>query len=152
MQTVRGRVADRVNERYYARDNNPSYFQFGQRYHFYDGEQRLYMIQEKEEGRLFYNERFKPTHQRRERLAPKRCVVDDDGYVRLFVKLKNRQVRWFSDDDIGKVLTVRLRRGGDPNQQIQMRLRKFYKAGRNRCTGTIAVSMDRQLCNTLLNE
>jgi hypothetical protein len=139
-------VRQRTNRRelYYARDNTPSYNQFGDQYHFMDSDGRQYQLAT-QNGAVFQNRRF-PQPQQRQEAA--RCVVNTFGYVTLYVRLKTG-VAWFSPLDLDRPLIVRDRDGED----VGIRLRQLVKVSPKKRTGTVLVSgLSASYCNALLNQ
>ena len=138
----------RLNERYYARDNQPSFYQFGQDYHFYDDEGRLYRVAV-QNNRVFQNERLRMGADGPAR-GLRRCQVEQYGAVVLYVKLARRETAWFGDRAIGRTLLLYERRS---HEAFVVRLRTAFKHNTKRRTGTVTVSgLGSALCDTLLNE
>lgn len=146
-------------ERYYAMDNTPTFNQF-KGYHFIDNEGRMYKIAV-DDGKIFENERFahpnpRPSYQTTS-LQPrkqKKCVTNADGFVKLFVKLPNQSVKWFSSQSIDRslVLTVQRKKNGREGS-LTVKLRAAYKFNEKRRTGTIYIShVNKNYINDLLNE
>ncbi len=133
----------RINERYYARDNQPSWPQLTNRWHFEDARGRQYTIAE-QHGEPFENERlrFAP------KPAPPQCVADHRGAVTLWVRLP-RLATWYEERD-DDMLVLRERRS---HQRYLVRLDARLKYSPKRRSGTVIVSgLGRTLCNLLLSE
>lgn len=150
-KTVR---SEYVNELYYARDNNPNFYQF-KSWHFTDEYGRMYKIAS-DEDKVFENERFahpnsrpwyKTTSLNKKR---KKCVVNADGFIKLFVKLSSPTVKWFSSLSINRSIELHEK---DSDRTIIVKLRGVFKYNEKRRTGTIYVSnVNKSYMNDLLNE
>lgn len=140
--------SEKRSEKYYARNNDPSYPQFAhQTFHFVDAARRQYMIAA-ENHAPFNNTRFKPNRQRGSDLL--RCQVNSDGQVKLFVRLPRQSEHWFATRDLNQPLE--LIRKDRPEERFLVRLRQAIKPSRARRTGTIFVSsLSQTYCNQLLN-
>jgi len=97
--------AKQVNELYYARDNNPSFYQFKENYHFIDAEGRQYMIAVKNR-QVFQNAAFKEKGRPKDK-GPKEPVRNNSGLTLLYVKLTDPTTKWFGHGDMGKPLLLR---------------------------------------------
>jgi len=151
----------KINEKYYALDNNPSFFQFGKNYHFYDKQGRIYQIASKNKN-IFQNTQFKPKNMQKKNddTHKKECLHNSYNYVTLFVKLKNPTVQWFTHKDINKTIILH-RKIKDRNYKKEyemegnasIKLKAFFKNNQKRRTGTIQVTgLDIGECNILLNQ
>lgn len=133
-----------MNELYYARDNNPSFYQFKETYHFIDAEERQYMIAVKNR-QVFQNHRFKA---QREKCGIQQPVINNYGFVKLYVKLADPQSKWFSHKDIGKPLVLYDR--ADKSELVILKSQEKY--GVKRRTGTIYVKgLSRESLLSLIN-
>ncbi len=149
------RQTDPINELYYARDNNPNFYQF-KHYHFTDSEGRMYKIATDDE-KTFENDRFYTGSQRpsylttHRRIKQKKCVVSPDGYIKIYVKLPNQRVQWFSTTRaINRYIELKERH--NEHDVISVKLRQAFKFVEKRRTGTIYVSnVDKGYLNGLLN-
>lgn len=133
-----------LNERYYARDNQPNWFQLAQiEHHFEDGEGRRYTIASRH-SEPFENLRLRygATPQ------PLQCVADHRGAVTLWVRLP-RDVPWFTTQPEGLMLLREVKSG----QKYLVRVDAQLKYSHKRRTGTVILSgLGRTLCNMLLQE
>jgi hypothetical protein len=137
--------SDNVNELYYARDNTPNFHQF-KTYHFKDDEKRLYMITEKS-NKIFENEKF--GYQKSSSSQRKKCIVSNEGYIKLFVKLPNSKVSWFSTSMLNRAFYITEKIS---KERILIKIRGAFKFNQKRLTGTIFISnVTSSYCNTLLN-
>jgi len=135
--------ADDLNEEYYARDNNPSFYQFGSAYHFVDDAGRQYQLATRNRA-TFQNTRFKP----RRAPLPARCVVNSYGYVTCFVKLAHGS-KWFGARDINVPLLLREKRNAATI--LEVRVKQALKVRPTRRTGTVQLSgLSEFYCNALL--
>lgn len=123
----------KVNELYYARDNNPSFYQFKKSYHFIDSQDRQYMIAVKNR-QTFQNTRFKNT--RTPSVGLKEPVINNYDFVTLYVKLTDPETKWFGYSDIGKPLILSEKGSGIEHIVI---LKTAAKHSVTRRTGTIQV-------------
>jgi len=144
-----------INATYYAKNNSPSFNQFGQ-YHFVDSQGRQYKIFA-DNGRIFQNKRFekKPLAGHS---AYTTCRVNKEGEVGLFVKLPSADIQWFSRQAIGTALRLypvkqsQSKQIMSYNDGITVTLRKLFRGEVKRRTGTIYVSaLDPGYCNRRLN-
>lgn len=134
-----------LNEVYYAKNNSPTFNQFKGRYHFYDAEDRQYMIAVKDR-QLFANTRFKnsrtPSHGKGE------SFFNNYGYAKLFVKLTEPTMQWFGHRDIGKELVLYERIS---QRSFIVTLKSHEKSNVKRRTGTIWVKgLDKVTLDQLL--
>ena len=134
--------AKRLNELYYARDNQRSFPQMkAKQYHFRDEFDRLYYIREENDD-LFQNERL------RQQPGKGRCLVDSNGVITLDVKLR-KGAEWFSEREVGKRILLLPR--GKGSQPYLVRLETAFKYGVERRTGTVQVSgLDPLECNIII--
>ena len=169
--TIRRRESNKVNELYYARDNNPNFYQFSE-YHFRDREGRLYKIADynQQSSPVLNNNRFTVNKERgksRYQTSPlmrfdttnnnnfkenrrRQCYVSSDGYIKMFVKLPNSSVRWFNASSIDKLISTR---EGKSKDGVVFKLRQAFRYNEKRRTGTIYVSgLNKTYCNNLLND
>ena len=131
---------DKINEKYYMMNNQPSFSQFGEDYHFYDDEERQYMIAN-ENRDVFQNKRLRYTPD------SKRCISNNYNEITLYVKLP-RGVKWFSRNDTR--LTIHTRIGGETFPIV---IKSTMNGQEKRRTGTIIVSgLGRSICDRLLNQ
>lgn len=140
--------AKKVNELYYARDNNPSFYQFKKNYHFIDSEERQYMIAVKNK-QVFQNTRFKNKNTQASMVGKVlEPVITNYGFTKLYVKLANPTSTWFTQRDINKVLILY-----DKSQNAyQVVLKSHEKHNVSRRTGTIYVKgLNKVDLLTLLN-
>lgn len=127
-----------INELYYARDNNPSFYQFKKAYHFVDAEDRQYMIAEKNR-QVFQNARFKDGGRPRrasDATGIRQPVISNYGFAKLYVKLLDPESKWFGHRDIGKPLFLTEKTTG---QEYIVILKSTEKHNMSRRTGTIQV-------------
>jgi len=127
--------ASKVNELYYARDNQPSFYQFKQNYHFIDDQDRQYMIAVKNR-QVFQNTAFKPARSTRDEGKRKEPVVNNMGIAQLYVKLADPNTKWFAHKDIGKPLILKEKNTGIQHIVI---LQRHEKHNVTRRTGNIYV-------------
>lgn len=133
----------KLNEAYYARNNTPSFYQFKKKYHFIDDQDRQYMIATKNR-QVFQNTRFKTTKSSKEE-----PVINNYGFVKLYVKLADPSSRWFGYSDIGRSLHLYGKQHGGSYIVI---LKAQEKPDRTRRTGIIYVKgLGRETLFTLLN-
>ena len=133
---------DKINHEYYARNNEPSFSQFGKDYHFYDDEERQYMIANENKD-VFQNKRLRYTPD------SKRCISNNYNEITLYVKLPSG-TKWFSENDTGRSHTIYTRIG---NESFPIVLKGTMKGQEKRRTGTITVSgLGRSVCDRLLNQ
>jgi len=137
-----------VNELYYAKDNVPVYRQFKNVYHFYDDVGRYYLIAVKNR-QVFENARFK-NKTRTPPNQPNEPVVNNYDYTKLFVKMGDPSVRWFTHNDIGRQLVLHERAG---RRSFVVTLKAQEKNGAKRRTGSVWVSgLDKLALLQLLNQ
>jgi hypothetical protein len=130
---------DNVNERYYERNNHPSFFQFDT-HHFTDEAGRKYMIADRNTD-AFQNKRLRYSDRGKE------CVVNNYGEITLYVKLP-RKLDWFSEMDSNRTFTIKTKSG----DILPIVLRTFLKTDSKRRAGTITVSgLSPSFCNMLLS-
>jgi hypothetical protein len=133
--------SDKINESYYAKDNNPSFYQFKKTYHFYDDYDRQYIIASKN-GQVLQNTRFKSTRDEKKKKVPE-PVINNYGYAKLYVKLADPASPWFSRTDINKPLILHERTTGEQSRSssssssIIVELMSHEKVKANRRTGTV---------------
>lgn len=130
---------DRINERYYEKNNVPTFVQF-KTYHFVDEEGRQYMIA---------NDNHDTFQNKNLRYLPdtNRCVINSYNEIKLFVKLP-RKLEWFSEMDNGRALILETRSG---DESYSITLKSNTIVDRKRRTGTIFVSgLSPFICNALL--
>lgn len=149
---VRGPRTDKVNERYYARNNEPSFYQFNNSntgYHFYDAEGRLYRIAS-ENNDEFQNLLLRGPSEQQQRQD---CVVDTFGHVLLYVKLRHRTSRWFDENALERPVTLFTHYSASRTpEEYRVRIQSTIKPDYKRRTGAITVSgLSRQLCRLLLS-
>jgi hypothetical protein len=133
---------DKLNERYYAENNQPSFPQFGKDYHFYDTNGREYIIADQNRD-TFQNKRL--------RYGPqgKHCISNIYDEVTLYVKLP-RGLPWFAPSETGHQLTLLSRTG---SESFTVKISSSMKANPKRRTGNIIVAgLGRSLCDRLLNQ
>jgi hypothetical protein len=138
---------DEPDEHYYARNNEPSFFQFKDNYHFYDAAGRLYRIAA-QNGDEFQNELLRGGGD--ERPDP---IEDMFGHLVLYVKLHRRTSQWFDETALDRPTTIYLRRRPDSPQpeEYRIRIQSTTKPDYKRRTGTITVSgLNKTLCRQLL--
>ena len=141
-QVQRTPRAEKINERYYARYNEPSFYQFGNDYHFTDSAGRLYQIANRNSD-SFQNRLL------REAPDTDECVDDGFGNILLYVKLKRRDSVWFDENMLERPLTIVSRRA--PRTEYQIRVQSTVKPDARRRTGVISVSgLSRTLCQQML--
>lgn len=135
----------KINERYYARDNQPNWAQLAQLgYHFDDARGRRYTVAA-QHSEPFENLRLRygATPE------PPQCVVNQLGGVTLWVRLP-RDAPWFDQRHEGAMLLLREVRSG---QRYLAKLDAHYKYSHKRRSGTVVLSgLGRTLCNMLLQE
>lgn len=138
-----------INERYYARDNTPSFYQFKQRYHFYDEQGRQYMIVTKNR-QVLQNMRFKST--RLSSTTTQEPVMNNYDQAKLYVKLSEPMTPWFGYKDVGKRLVL-IERGGDGMlRSFTVELKSYEKNSASRRVGSIYVKgLDRATLTEILN-
>ncbi len=142
--------AKKVNELYYAKDNNPSFYQFKKNYDFIDAEDRQYMIAVKNH-QVFQNARFKPKRTDSSSRGIREPVITSYGYVKLYVKLANPASRWFTHRDINK--PIMLYDKNDDGIAYQVILKTQEKHNATRRTGTIYVKgLDKEDLHVILNK
>jgi hypothetical protein len=139
-----------VNELYYAKDNVPVYRQFKNSYHFYDDVGRHYLIAVKNR-QMFENVRFKQkTRSPTTATQPQEPVVNNYDYTKLFVKMGDPSVRWFSYGDIGRQLVLHERTS---RRSFIVTLMAQEKNGVKRRTGSVWVrGLDKFTLVELLNQ
>jgi hypothetical protein len=147
-----------VNEEYYARDDNPNFYQF-QSYHFKDEEGRLYEIAT-DNKQIFQNKRFASSYKKTpltydrgiltKKKEKKKCIATTEGYIKLFVKLpSSKGAKWFFPSSLNRTFHVKERY---TNTEIGFKIRSAFKYNQKRLTGTIFVSnLNKSYCNQLLN-
>lgn len=138
-----------VNEEYYAKDNVPSFYQFKDKYHFRDDLDRQYMIATRDR-QVFANTRFKNTRPRSS-VEPKESepFVNNYGLVKLYVKLADPSVGWFSRKDVGKSLILYDRSG----RAYTVVLKSHEKSNAKRRTGSVMVKgIDNPTLRHLINQ
>jgi len=136
-----------LNEEYYARNNSPTFNQFKARYHFYDADDRQYMIAAKNR-QLFANTRFK--NSRTPRGGREEPFFTNYGYAKLFVKLTEPTMSWFGHRAIGKELVLYERASG---RSFVVILKSHEKSNVKRRTGTIWVKgLDKMTLTQLLGQ
>ena len=138
----------RINERYYARNNTPSFYQFKDTYQFNDDQGRLYKIATKNR-QVFENTKFK---NKRARSAVQGMhsepFINSYGFTKLYVKLGNPLTPWFGHKDIGKTLVLQARDGTN----YAVVLKSHEKTTEKRRTGSIMVKgLDKVTLNRLLS-
>lgn len=142
---------NKVNELYYAKDNVPSFYQFKNKYHFYDDRDRQYMIATKNR-QVFQNTRFKNTRPRSSS-APTvfEPYVNNYGLAKLYVKLADRLSPWFERKDVNKTLTLYDKSGRyGPFHVI---LESHHKSNEKRRTGSVMVGgLDKHTLVELLRQ
>lgn len=129
-----------LNEAYYRRFNHPSFNHFGP-VHFVDAAGREYKLAAQNDD-TYQNEML------RRRPDVPRCIVDANGYVRLYVKLAQRGSEWFSPLAVNRPLTLR-----DPRRDLTYAvvLRSAFRYSARRRTGVITLSgLAPHFCNQLL--
>ena len=125
--------AEKVNELYYARDNQPSFYQLKKDYHFIDTENRQYWIGVKNR-QVLQNDAFKPPPGRVPKV--KEPAINIYGVTQLYVKLTDPETKWFAHKDIGKPLILRER--GSQREHV-VTLRSQEKHNPRRRTGNVYV-------------
>lgn len=134
----------KINENYYALNNNPNYYQFKKNYHFIDSENRQYMIALDNDA-SFRNLKFQPTVTN----SIRSCLVNNDRQVILHVRLP-KTTEWFTYDQINQSILLR---DVASNQEIYVTLMEATKPNHKRRTGTITIAgLDVDYCNLLLNQ
>ena len=132
--------AERLNEAYYERNNEPSFGQLKKDFDFYDEKGRFYWIAQENED-SFQNKRL------RQYPDKKSCVVNSYGEVSLYVKL-GRGAEWFSDEDGWRSFTIVSQY---TRQNFDVRLASEWKGLEKRRTGTIEVKgLGQELCDSLI--
>lgn len=135
-----------VNELYYAKDNVPVFHQFKNTYQFYDDAGRFYLIAVKNR-QIFANTRFKNTRRGSE---PREPDVNNYDFAKLYVKLSEPTVKWFTHNDVGKQLILYERVSG---RSFVVTLKMQEKNGAKRRTGSVWVKgLDRLTLVALLNQ
>lgn len=137
----RGPRAEEINEDYYAKNNEPSYYQFGDDYHFYDDDNRKYMIATENDD-VFQNEllRFSPN--------TRKTRSDVYGEVTLYVKLSPKS-EWFEERMLGKPYIIYGKKDG---LEYPIRLSSIYRASYKRRTGTVTVKgLGKVTCDAILS-
>ena len=151
---------DKVNLKYYAENNTPSFYQIKAKdHHFFDKKGRKYIIMVKD-GQPFKNKKFQTPlprgrGKRRDIPAPnvtggkpKECVVNNYGEITMYVKLANG-TEWFLNSEIGRYLTLYERR---EKNEVQIKLKSTLKVNYKSKMGRITVQgLTAEYCNTLLN-
>ena len=98
---------DSRQEVYYSSTNCPNFNEFGKDYHFIDLQGRQYMIAY-ESGDLLHRSKFTSSDeidsQKKKRLL--KCVYDEFGFIKLYVKLPYPEVKWFFSDDIDEPIQL----------------------------------------------
>ncbi len=140
-----------INENYYARHNTPTFGQIAvQGYHFTDEAGRQYQLA-MQSRQVFANSRvqFKPKTGPRAKEASqkRRCVTNQWGYIKLYVKLAHGTT-WFGARDINHTLQLQSTRYGT----LECRIKSTERMDPHRATGVIYVKgLDTPLCNSLIN-
>lgn len=136
-----------INEKYYATNNTPSFYQFkSDNYHFLDEMGRKYMIDTK--GVLFNNLKFQNNNNHNNK--PKECIMNNYGEITLSVKIPTVGGEWFKNTEIGQFITLFER--SNSNNKNPVLLKSVTKPNRKSKTGSITVSgLERNYCNELLN-
>lgn len=156
-EVVKRRIprADNINEHYYARNNEPSFNQFKDDYHFYDDENRLYRIASQNDDE-FQNELLRGDGGGgggglRSTINPQ-VVEDEFGHILLYVKLKKRTSVWFDENALDRPVTLYVKQGlGGTSDEYRVRIQSTIKPDYKRRTGSITVSgINKQLCRLLL--
>ena len=139
----------KINETYYAQDNGPNFYQFGN-YQFYDEYGRQYMIAVKN-NTILKNPKFNQKVSTPSSNNIKKCVVTTNGYIKMYCKLNNKDSKWFTRNDINK--NIRLIDRLSSKNFIDIKLRAYFKHNLKRRTGIIFVSgFNKTLCNQFLNK
>lgn len=139
---------DQINEKYYARDNQPSYNQLRrENSHFFDSLGRQYTLAVNN-GQPFQNLRLQMTNKRVEN---QQCLLDSYGHVTLYVKLVPKETQWFGgQSDLHHPLVLYERVTG---QEHVVELESAHKYSMNRRTGTVTLrGLSLDLCDSLLNK
>jgi len=139
----------KINEKYYAEDNNPNFNQFGKNYHFIDEKGRLYKIATRN-NQIFENEKFKQYNKEEDNRILK-CYKSNDNYIKLFVKLPEKDINWFFDKDLNKEIILRSIK--DDNELYIIKIKQAFKKNIKRRTGTVFIQgINESLCNEILNK
>ena len=136
----RGPRAEVINETYYAKNNEPSFYQFGKNYHFYDDDGRKYMIATENDD-TFQNKLLRTT--------PDTLKTKSDSYgeVTLYVKLSPTS-DWFEERQVGKPFVIYSRKEG---LEFVIQLSSIYRESYKRRTGTVTVKgLGKLTCNAIL--
>lgn len=139
-----------VNELYYAKDNVPVYRQYKNTYHFYDDAGRYYLIAVKNR-QVFENVRFKNKARRSATAtAAAEPVTNNYDYAKLFVKMGESTVNWFTHRDIGRQLVLHERVS---RRSFVVTLKAQEKNSAKRRTGSVWVrGLDKHTLSTLINQ
>lgn len=147
---------DKIDEGYYAKDNNPSFYQIKKKdYHFYDDKDRVYKIASKNR-QVLQNTRFKPRGMRKnidEKVMEP--VFDRYNCAKLYVKLTNPLSPWFVRSELNKqlVLYYRAHENGRSRTKIVVELKRHEKSNEKRRTGEVFVKgLDKTALLHLLNQ
>ena len=149
--------ADHLNERYYALSNEPNLSHIKKHYHFDDHKGRLYMVAVKNK-QLFKNERLAYRERQPRVVERARCVMDNSGYIKLYVGLANPSVRWFGSQDINQDLLLFPRYPPQVTNTTSIRpllvtLKTTFKPSPTKRRGTIHVrGLTSEQCDALLNK
>ena len=142
--------AERLDEKYYARRNAPTWHQLAGKSHFIDDSGRQYTLAPKNKE-TFQNERvqFKPRHMKRDTIVKKREItINSAGAIKFFVRLATSQSRWFGARDIDRSLTLHHK-----DEQYIVRIKSTDKPDPRSATGAVYIKgLSRELCETLLNQ
>jgi hypothetical protein len=140
----------KVNELYYAKDNTPSFYQFKDKYQFIDAQHREYMIAVKNK-QILQNDKFKYAPRSNSTTGKiKEPVINNYGYVKLYVKLVVSDTKWFGYKDVGRQLILS---NVHTKQQLIVKLQSHEKSSQKRRAGAIWVSgLSRGYVRELLNK
>ncbi len=139
---------DRINERYYAQDNQPSFNQLKrEQCHFVDAQGRQYTLAVAN-GQVFQNHRLLYPSARANQDS-QHPAQDSRGAITLWVKL-GRASEWFGgQSEVGHPLMLKERRTG---REHVVELTGAFKHSPRRRTGTVTVQgLSLEQCVTLLN-
>lgn len=138
----------KVNELYYARDNNPSFYQFKQNYHFTDSSDRQYMIAVKNR-QVFQNAKFQNNSRRAATQELREPVMTNSGFVKLYVKLTDPTSKWFGHSDMNHSFFLYGKKRDGP-YLVVLKIQEKHNVKRR--TGAIYVKgLSREVLLTLLN-
>lgn len=137
MRTLR---TGKVNEKYYAKNDHPSYPQI-KNHHLYDERGRLYEIAQ-ENGDLFQNENLRMTP---DTGVPK---ISSDGVVTVYVKL-SKKAAWFGENEMNQEIILKSRVG---RQEYLVTLISAIKPDPRRRAGIVELrGLDFQQCELLIS-